>query len=506
MSETMEKDLLDGSEEKKGTLYKVTVKKPVTGYEHGEVLLSMAESLGTGMKMPQDIVAKYDETSKKVICFDTEAKEEQAIGFVAKITGPDGTLKRDEFADIAQAGTLKGNITTTNSASQTFEIDLYFNKKEVISGGVVVTTDAFEDEIKRIVDAGISTREILEKNIQVMRENRIGEGRILTVLKRYKKYDKPAWIPDAYYVDVNPEMSKSILNRALKASLITGHALVFEGDKSVGKNVCGETIAAVRGMPYFFMGFDAYMTTDTVYGESKTDNSAGAQLELRQAMSYIKTQTMPDKATPEEFEEAANFDLLKAKAATVQIVREYSELVKWAQIGGVMMFNEYNMGDANLKQQFMNPMLDSTRALDVPGLGMLRLNPDCVLICSANPGFVGEMAENAATRSRLGTIKFPNASEIIKQLKSSLGEDFLPEKYFVACNEYYKAVKAMVGTISDQCLNIRGFKRALEDVKQDIMDGEEPSLADDIVTEVIDSCPKEDISNLTMQLNEIVDI
>ena len=490
-----------------GTLYKVTVKKPVTGYEHGATLLEMHSSLAEGMKMANEIIAKYDQDSKKVICYDTEAKAEKAIGFVAKISDENGnSLKRDEFADLISGGNCTGVIKGADPGTGTFDVDLYLTEKEIISGGVVVSTDAFEEEIKRIVDEGISTREVLEKNIQVMRENRIGEGRILTVLKRYKKYDKPAWIPDAYYVDVNPEMPKSILNRALKASLITGHALVFEGDKSVGKNVCGETIAAVRGMPYFFMGFDAYMTTDTVYGESKTDNSAGAQLELRQAMSYIKAQTMPQEATKEELEEAATFDFLKAKAATVQIIREYSELVKWAQCGGVMMFNEYNMGDANLKQQFMNPMLDSTRALDVPGLGMLRLNPDCVLICSANPGFVGEMAENAATRSRLGTIKFPNASEIIKQLKSSLGENFLPERYFVTCNEFYKAIKAMVGTISDQCLNIRGFKRALEDVKQDILDGEEPSLADDIITEVIDSCPEEDISHLEMQLREIVNI
>ena len=152
----------------------------------------------------------------------------------------------------------------------------------------------------------------------------------------------------------------------------------------------------------------------------------------------------------------------------------------------------------------MNPMLDSTRALDVPGIGLLRLHPDCVLICSANPGFVGEMAANGATESRLGHIEFPNATDITKQLKAQLGENYVAEKYFKECNDYYRAIKAMVGTISDQCLNIRGFIRALQGVYRDIQDGEEVNLADDIKIQVINGCPEEDRPNLILQLNEIV--
>ncbi len=487
----------------------VTMKKPTTAYEHGQMLFEQYDSLGPGMKMPQIILARAEDSD--VVCYDSEFKKGNEIGFVGVLRTSDKEYKKKEVAEKIGKGILKGKIISGDVSKSTFEIEMYLEEAtaKMVDGQKVNAgqfNEAMTAEMQRIIDEGISTKEVLEKNIEVMRNNRVGDARILAVLKKYKKYDKPAWVPDAYYVDVNPEMPKSILNKALKASLISGHALIFEGDKSVGKNVCGETIAAVRGMPYYFMGFDAYMTTDTVYGESKTDNSAGAKIDMEGALNYVKATTMPDKCSAEELEKAAEFEMLKAKASTVQIIREYSELVKWAQTGGVMMLNEYNMGDANLKQQFMNPMLDSTRALDVPGIGMLRLNPDCVLIASANPGFVGEMAENGATRSRLGTIKFPNASEIIKQLKSSLGENFVPEKYFEACNNYYKAIKGMVGTISDQCLNIRGFKRALEDVKQDIDDGEEVSLADDIITEVIYGCPEEDIPNLMLQLNEIVEI
>ena len=499
-----EKDLLQ-EEKMGGELYHLVVKKPSVGYSHGATLLEQVANLGEGMTLPHTIICAYNEEVGKIVCYEEKVAKEKEIGFVAEIKDNAGKkITKDDFIEILKKSETNGRIMSAEVSAKKLFVDMYIEEKQIIvSGGTVVCSAEMENEISRIINEGISDRETIEKNIKVMRDNRVGDGRILNILRRYKKFDRPAWIPDAFYCDVNPEQSKSILNRALKAAL-SGHALVFIGDKSVGKNVCAETVACVLGMPYYFMSFDAYMTRDSVFGETTTDNEASKNIEYDEALAYVQANVMPSSAKQETLEKAAKFEYDRAKSSSVQIVRQYSELVKWAQSGGVMMFNEYNMGDANLKQMFMNPMLDSTRALDVPGIGLLRLHPDCVLICSANPGFVGEMAANGATESRLGHIEFPNATDITKQLKAQLGENYVAEKYFKECNDYYRAIKAMVGTISDQCLNIRGFIRALQGVYRDIQDGEEVNLADDIKIQVINGCPEEDRPNLILQLNEIV--
>ena len=70
-------------------------------------------------------VTGYDQDSKKVICYDTEAKAEKAIGFVAKISDENGnSLKRDEFADIVSGGTCTGRIEKADPNAGTFEVEL----------------------------------------------------------------------------------------------------------------------------------------------------------------------------------------------------------------------------------------------------------------------------------------------------------------------------------------------------------------------------------------------
>ena len=112
-----------------------------------------------------------------------------------------------------------------------------------------------------------------------------------------------------------------------------GAATIYEGDKSVGKNVCAETVAMVLNMPYYMITFNRGMTADDIYGTKSTDNSAASMLTEDMAEDYLRCQ-MGEQAF--DMRSAATFEYLKAKAASVSIVQEQSCLVEWLKNGGVM--------------------------------------------------------------------------------------------------------------------------------------------------------------------------
>ena len=64
--------------------------------------------------------------------------------------------------------------------------------------------------------------------------------------------------------------------------------MIFEGDKSVGKNMCAETLAYILHLPFDMITMTRGMGGDELYGTKVTDLSASANLtpEMAQAKIY----------------------------------------------------------------------------------------------------------------------------------------------------------------------------------------------------------------------------
>lgn len=349
-----------------------------------------------------------------------------------------------------------------------------------------VDLSAFESEIQRIADAEIQDGDVVRENINIMLQNQVSEKVIRAVLKQYQKWERPVCVPKTNYVAVNNDgyMQKALI------SALEGFATVFEGGQSVGKNVMAETIAKVMNMPYYLITFSADMTSDDIYGGKSTDNSASNHLNL----------DLAKRALAGDKDAAAEYDMYKAKASAIQIILDDSEFCNWLENGGVMCFNEMNLAEANLFGSFANQIADGTGFLFVPGRGRIYVNKKCVLLGTQNPGFEGTLTQNQATMSRFGVINFGYPKDIVGPLTAALKDikDQIPKVVLNAVNKLYmetlKAVQS--GEISDACLNIRGYARAIRNAV--LWDDD---LKSQIMIQVVNSCKEEDRAVLAQKVS-----
>ena len=186
-----------------------------------------------------------------------------------------------------------------------------------------------------------------------MQTNRVSEPTMYKVVKGYRAYNKSVHKPRTIYVD--PFLKKAsaqregIIAEGLRCGVLR-MPTICEGEKSVGKNVYMETLAWVMGMPLYMIGFSRNMNPNSIYGEKSTDNSASEALrEMKtNAIAKVMLETNQpfkgDSYRQEAIKQAADFELKKAMAASVSIVTDASELYDWMVDGGVMVFNEMNMG------------------------------------------------------------------------------------------------------------------------------------------------------------------
>lgn len=360
--------------------------------------------------------------------------------------------------------------------------------KNIIETKQTTSGDAslFEEDIQRIVSAGICDEATVRENVDIMLQNEVTPKVIKAVLKQYRTWERPVCKPKTTYVSVNHDghMQKALI------SALEGFAVVFEGGQSVGKNVMAETIAKVMNKPYYLITFSADMTSDDIYGGKSTDNSAGNQLTLELAR----------KAFNGDRQAEIEYDLLKAQAAAVRIILDDSEFCNWLENGGVMTFNEMNLAEANLFGSFANQIADGTGFLFVPGRGRIYVNRDCTLIGTQNPGFEGTLTQNQATMSRFGSINFGYPSEITGPLKAALKDiaDDVPNAVFTQVNKLYMELLSATksGEISDACLNIRGFARAIRCAHL-----WEDSLKEQILIQVVNTCSEEDKAVLAQKVS-----
>ena len=406
--------------------------------------------------------------------------------------------------------------------------------------------------INEKVAEGIVTKEEAEERLKYMDENHVDDFLIERVVRGWKKYPKKVHKPsciyvDPYLADSQKKRVEGIVSEGLRHG-VSRIACILEGDKSVGKNVYAETMTWLLGMPMYLITFSRQMSPSSVYGEKSTDNSAAEALKafdpdiLKKAedlkskrdfmIQHFAKMNLPGNGeeqihaintmmeqilTPAENEllkKAEEFKMLQAQAASVNIVIDQSELYDWLTMGGVMVFNEMNMAEANFFASFTNQLLDGTGFLFIPGRGEVKINPDCVLIGTQNADYEGVEQQNEATMSRFNALCFKQPETIKGQLVAAVtaalkrdgfdGIKVNPE-YFKQAENYYKQCSSSVkkDIVSNACLNIRGFVRAITLVAES---NGITRLKRAIEMAVINTCPVDERQDLYATLDAIVSV
>ena len=162
------------------------------------------------------------------------------------------------------------------------------------------------------------------------------------------------------------------------------------------------------------------------------------------------------------------------------------------------------MAEPNFLQKFINPIGDGTGFITTSN-GRINIHEDCWLLGSMNENYTGSMPQNMATGTRFKHIIFPAPISIKKQLVSPINKS-LKKEYFEACEKCYKKFKSYVESsnmVSQQCLNIRGFKEALDEVAYS---EETTTLKSKIIECVINGCPEEERQIFITHLEDTVHI
>lgn len=436
-------------------------------------------------------------------------------GFIQSVKNGEQEFDADAIKDmIANDGQIvlksyNGNLITAQMVLDEVK------QANIESGGVSSKLQAIIDEK---IAAGIVTKEEMDERLKVMQDNKVDEALKIRVVKGYRKYNKAAHKPRCIYVDPYIKQVKAgkegIIAEGLR-NAVNRMAAICEGEKSVGKNVYMETIAWLLGQPLYMLTFSRQMSPSSIYGEKSTDNSASEMLKTMddEAMAKVMLETRATeiKNVNGAIKAAARFEIMKARAASVSIVIDQSELCDWLIDGGTMVLNEMNMGESNFLSSFLNPLTDGTGFLFIPGRGEVKMHPDCVLFGTQNADYEGVQQQNEATMSRFNGLYFKQPESVIGQFKAAtaaelakIGCDYkLNEDYFKQAQNFYtqcmKAVRS--GAISNAVLNIRGFVRALTTVAES--EGY-CSLKRWLEICVVNTCPTDERDTLKATLDSII--
>lgn len=240
---------------------------------------------GNGVKA-RVIIGKEKVMGRFPVYIDKEDKPNQ-IAFVKEITDDKGNVMSEaEIADLAQSpdnyvitlNTIDGNIISGELVEQ--------ERKKILSG-----TASIPEEIREFMDEkvaeGIIDAEGAEARVKVMLENLCDTALIKRVVRKWRRYNKPAHGLRVLYKDPYLESSKKKGEQGKIADglryAMDRYAVIEEGEKSVGKNVFVETLAWLMLQPLYLITFSRQMSPSSIYGEKSTDNSAAEYFKTEMA-------------------------------------------------------------------------------------------------------------------------------------------------------------------------------------------------------------------------------
>jgi MoxR-like ATPase len=497
-------------------IYEVVIKTNSTCPQRANVLALLDKNAASF----KSIVGTELVRAKYPVYVDIEAKP-NLYGFIETVKDGETQLDNDTIKDIIVNG---ANVVLHSYTGTLISGQMILDEVKQAN----VDHSAVSPKLQAIIDekiaAGIVTKEEMDARLKVMQTNKVDEALKIRVVKGYRKYNKSAHTPRCVYVDPYIDQVKygkeGIIAEGLRNGVMR-MAAICEGEKSVGKNVYMETIAWLLGMPLYMITFSRQMSPSSIYGEKSTDNSASERLKSMQteamakvmldSKTFLEESGKPITRVRECLNAAAEFEIMKARAASVSIVIDQSELYDWMIDGGCLVLNEMNMGESNFMSSFLNPLTDGTGFLFIPGRGEVKMHKDCVLFGTQNADYEGVQQQNEATMSRFNGLYFKQPDSVIGQLKASVAAELkksgcdykLKEEYFTQAQRFYSTCMKSVrgGIVSNSVLNIRGFVRALTTVAES--EGYVP-LKRWLEICVVDTCPTDEREALKASLNSII--
>lgn len=545
--------------------YKIEIRKTSMNCGAGREILDQLAAIPAGEKLPVKVVIGKELHAGQLYAYREEEKwQTNGIGIVKTVVSEDGkeSLDTTDMQLLAEAGNYELFLESASGSNITGTLTVILDETRGATG--TATPETVSKAADEAVAKGFVSREEMDARLAYMAENKVPTNLQVKVINGYRLYNKPAHKPSCLYQD--PYLEKDLQRKregkvtsALRDALAR-NGVICEGDKSVGKNVFLETIAWIMNMPMYLITFSKYMSPSAVYGEKTTDNTAAELLEnfdseaLREARrirqrhqdsfwtklfkavlngiyafiicrllhkgtedAEAKLEWPDEKFSKKELEildKEAEFEKLKALAATVHIKIDASELYDCLTDGGVIIFNEMNMAESNFLASFTNQLLDGTGFLFIPGRGEVTIHKDFVLFATQNADYEGTMQQNEATMSRFGCLHFPQPESIKKQIVAAAMSSIkkhgssakLDAKYYNQCDAFYRLCRNAVknGQLSNACLNIRGYVRALTNVALD-EDGT-ATLKQQVEEHVVNTCPVDERTQLCDILDGVMTV
>ena len=400
-------------------------------------------------------VSKINETDAIALLLDTDQSEEFS----------------DEYGQFANLKTLK-EITDNNYEARVIgcgkngsyiiiEVEEFGEKiaedvekdssdeieNTLLSEGIL-TTDGLEERTKLLKTYGINRDDTLyHKVLKAIRKQSTGE-----VEKPKTIYKKTGTI--------------NVIKRML-AHIVCGHSVILEGPKSVGKNVAWETIAYILNCKIIMLQCDGKMTKSTMFGHSSTDNESKGKLTKDGANALMNT-----LINRQISDEAVEFikDMSQNMSPTLKLspgpVTKALLSANEGQ-GTILLLDEMNLSDPNTLSGAFNALTDRhTKSIFINDLGEVPV-PDKLIIGATQNclggNYLGTKQQNDATMSRFVCLSIQDSnsiSHLLRQVDVSVDPDVI-----TTLDKIYSAFADQVlNGVSESCLNVRGFKAALESI------------------------------------------
>ena len=289
--------------------------------------------------------------------------------------------------------------------------------------------------------------------------------------------------PDRLYV--NTQRISPIRKILLGLAQPNRRMTILEGEKSVGKNVCWESIGWLLNRPIEQNTYSSRTTAGDTLGRPMTKPSNNKKLTSEYAEEFIRSLKSSEhlvggSAFLAELSHnmAPNVELKQGALARALLTAE--------EHGTIYIADEMNLSDANMFSSLFNTLTDShSKWYDISGLGKVEISRNLIIGGTRNPiGFVGTNVQNAATMSRFQVVRIKSPDSISELLEGANYAGIIPatgvslESLIREASEIYDVfAEAVRGkTVSDSCLNYRGFQAAIGEalagmpLKDSIMD------------------------------------
>lgn len=437
-------------------------------YDNDFVLIDGVFGITLAMKTPKVVESHIEDVVTPIAAFNAIGKNLKENGYV------DTPEMLRKLMDEGFKPVIIGNGTGSGvGKAGPYRIDVKFVKKseEELKKEEIELVKAkkaegptLEELMKDVVVQGYVDEKELKMRVDYMRENEVPDRHICWILKHYQKPKRPVVKPKKVYVEVYSD--KEPLIKRLIRNAVTGHNVILEGAKSVGKNVALETMAWLRNMNIEILKMSAQMTQDEMLGNHSTDNSAKDAISAQGAMALLKV--LFGKSPEEATEEAAKFLSDSVKCTSTSLTFQLGIMAQWLVDGyGILVLDEMNMALANTLSRAVNSLADDhTEWYEIPGYGTVKIPENCVLYGTQNDStYCGTNSQNDATYSRFQKIIMPMPETILNILKEE--NPGVSNGILKLCDDIFQEIRAEHNESLDPALSIRGILRALENVVEE---------------------------------------